>query len=407
LQVTSTLAVPRGTRGCRVDTIGDHPTHQLLPANFRLGELYGYAGGTPQPSSTGWTRPEKTHRLFASRLAQQVVKHVDYDTEYGFGLPYRQEPSVAAPVIRTHRLSRMPVRMLPDHPLQTTLFVELAKDVSVGVGAAWKERDGWKTRTASLGKCLTGTDATAFAIGMVLKDLPPILSRTNCRSAEIVTKSRSALTAIHNQSRWKVRTITDARRLAKRAEEAGSTLALTWLSSSVGSNGYKLASVAAQRAARQSPKAMRSASLSYVKQAMKERWKPMARLNKHIKNARKSFAARHLQLKSDHAITAVYLMRIEKAEDARCWWCSGSRQTVTHLLLECRKWRRERESRVQKLEAKDITISETSDQKNVRPEKRQSLVWRQCYSGHARIRGEDRSRQEAGSRKQQNQLVGY
>jgi hypothetical protein len=30
----------------------------------------------------------------------------------------------------------MPMRMLPDHPLQTTLFVELAKDVSVGVGAA-------------------------------------------------------------------------------------------------------------------------------------------------------------------------------------------------------------------------------------------------------------------------------
>ena len=48
----------------------------------------------------------------------------------------------------------------------------------VGVGAAWKERDGWQTRTASLGKCLTGTDATAFAIGMVLKDLPPMTGGT-------------------------------------------------------------------------------------------------------------------------------------------------------------------------------------------------------------------------------------
>jgi hypothetical protein len=66
---------------------GDHPTHQLLPANFRLGELYGYEGGTPQPSSIGWTRPKKTHRLFGSRLAQQIVKHVYYDTEYGFDLP--------------------------------------------------------------------------------------------------------------------------------------------------------------------------------------------------------------------------------------------------------------------------------------------------------------------------------
>jgi hypothetical protein len=72
----------------------------------------------------------------------------------------------------------MPIRMLPDHPLQTTLFVELAKDVSIGVGAAWKERDGWKTRTALLGKYLTETDATSSAIGLVLEDLPQILSRT-------------------------------------------------------------------------------------------------------------------------------------------------------------------------------------------------------------------------------------
>jgi hypothetical protein len=30
---------------------GDHPTHQLLPANFRLGELYRHEGATGQPSS--------------------------------------------------------------------------------------------------------------------------------------------------------------------------------------------------------------------------------------------------------------------------------------------------------------------------------------------------------------------
>lgn len=154
-------------------------------------------------------------------------------------------------------------------------------------------------------------------------------------------------------------------RLAKRVEEAGGTLALTWLSGSVSSNGYKVASVAAQRAARQSPKVMRSASLSYVKQAVKERWKPKTRLNKHVKDARKSFAARYLQLKSGHAITAAHLMRIGKAEDARCWWCSDSRQTVAHLLLECRKWRREREAMVRKLKARDITISETPDRRNL------------------------------------------
>lgn len=345
---------------------GDHPTHQLLPANFRLGELYGYEGSTPQLSSIGWTRPEKTHRLFGSRLAQQIVKHVDYDVEHGFDLPCRQEPAVKAPAIRTQRTSRMPIRMLPDYPLQTTLFVELAKDGSVGVGAAWTERDGWKTRAASLGKYITETDATIFAIDMALKQLPPILLRTSHGGAEIVTKSRSALTAIQDQNSWQLRTITEVKRLARRVEEKGVTLALTWLPSSSGSHGYKAASAAAQQAAKQSPKTMRSASLSYVKQAVKERWKPRMRLNKHVKVARKASAARYLQLKSGHAITAAYLMRIGKAEDARCWWCNGSRQTVDHLLLECRKWRREREILIQKLKAREIAVSETPDRRNLK-----------------------------------------
>jgi hypothetical protein len=102
---------------------------------------------------------------------------------------------------------------------------------------------------------------------------------------------------------------------------------------------------------------MRSALLLYVKQAVKERWKPITRVNKHVKDARKSCAARYLQLKSGYVTTAVHLMRIGKAEDARCWWCNSIRQTIVHLLLECRKWRREREAMVKKLKAKDITVS--------------------------------------------------
>jgi hypothetical protein len=114
-------------------------------------------------------------------------------------------------------------RFLSNHPLQTTLFVELAKDVSTGLGAAWKERDGWKTKTASLGRYVTESDATSFAIGMVLEDLPQMLPKTTHRKAEIVTKSKVTLKSIQSQSRWEVRTITDTKRLAKRVEEAGGT----------------------------------------------------------------------------------------------------------------------------------------------------------------------------------------
>lgn len=89
-------------------------------------------------------------------------------------------------------------------------------------------------------------------------------------------------------------------------------------------------------------------------------------MNDHIKNGRKSVAARYLQLKSGHAITGEHLRRIGKADDARCWWCSERRQSVAHLLLECRKWRREREVMRRSLTAKNITLSETPDRRNLK-----------------------------------------
>jgi hypothetical protein len=59
---------------------------------------------------------------------------------------------------------------------------------------------------------------------------------------------------------------------------------------------------------------MRSASLSYVQQAVKEKWRQRTKINKQIKEAKKSTAARYLQLKSGHAITGVHLLRIKKSK---------------------------------------------------------------------------------------------
>jgi hypothetical protein len=102
-----------------------------------------------------------------------------------------------------------------------------------------------------------------------------------------------------------------------------------------------------------------------VKQAVKEKWRPITWVNKHIKDAKRLVAARYLQLKSGHAVTGVHLLRINKVQDARCWWYGGSKQTVIHLMLECRKWRRERETMLQRLRAKSVTITERRDRKDL------------------------------------------
>lgn len=124
---------------------------------------------------------------------------------------------------------------------------------------------------------------------------------------------------------------------------------MTWLSDNSDVEGYKIASAAAQKVANQQAREMRSASLSFLKQTIKERWKPANKVNNQIKNAKKSSTARYLQLKCGHTTTGAHLLRIGKARDAQFWWCGEGSQTVSHLLLECRKWRRQRESMLRKL----------------------------------------------------------
>ena len=58
-------------------------------------------------------------------------------------------------------------------------------------------------------------------------------------------------------------------------------------------------------------------------------------------------------------------MRTERVDDARCWWCNDSRQSVAHLMLKCRKWRRERERMLHALEAKKIKISTRRNEQDV------------------------------------------
>lgn len=115
---------------------GDHPTRQLLPASFRLGELYRHEGATGQPSSTGWTQPEKAQRSLGGRLAQQVVKYIVYDTEHGFELACKVSSPTTSLMVRTQGYSHMPERMSPDNPQQLTVFIIAVKNISFGVGAA-------------------------------------------------------------------------------------------------------------------------------------------------------------------------------------------------------------------------------------------------------------------------------
>jgi hypothetical protein len=92
--------------------------------------------------------------------------------------------------------------------------------------------------------------AVEHGLDKAREDAPAIREQTctaNCETRKI--------------RQWVLRTMTDARRDAKRLGEEGSAVAPTWLPSSTSSNGGKIADTAAQWATKRPPRAMRSASL--------------------------------------------------------------------------------------------------------------------------------------------------
>ena len=119
---------------------------------------------------------------------------------------------------------------------------------------------------------------------------------------------------------------------------------------------------AAGRAAQQQPRQMRPASLSNLQQRVNTRWQHSPKLNKHLGKAKKSVATRYLQLESGHAVTGVHLLRSKQSQDARCWWCTNGRQSVAHIMLTCRKWRREREEMLNAPELIKIKRSDGRDE---------------------------------------------
>jgi hypothetical protein len=44
---------------------------------------------------------------------------------------------------------------------------------------------------------------------------------------------------------------------------------------------------------------------------------------------------------SSWGLMAIYLRRIGKREDTKCWWCGHEHQTWDHLFKWCKRWKRE------------------------------------------------------------------
>jgi hypothetical protein len=339
----------------------EHPTHQLLPANFRMGQLYRHEGARDRLSSVGWLDSEKTHRTLGGRLAQQVAKVVTYDTEYGFHLSQREAASPKS--LETSSDDRISVSQRTDQE-QTqvlTLFAASAdartQNKNFGAGVAWLDKSRWRTRSTPLGRYLTAIDADLFAISGAIKEAGAILRKEEMREVDIVSASRGALAAISGANYQISPLVGNNVAQVKQLRSQGYTLRMVQAPEDGSTEGMTAAHASANQAARRQPQQLRSASLSYVQQSVRETKPTVAKMNKYLGDSRKSVTARYLQLKSGHAVTGMHLFRMRRVQDSRCWWCGSRQQSVGHLMFQCRKWRRERKSMLNTLASKKIEIS--------------------------------------------------
>jgi hypothetical protein len=119
---------------------------------------------------------------------------------------------------------------------------------------------------------------------------------------DILSASQGALAAVFWATPWKSPLVRDTITKSEQLRNHGCTLKLVQAPDDEETEGMNAVRTIATRAARRQPRQLRSASLSYAQQRVRETKPTVAKINKYLGDLRKSAKARYLQLKSGHAV---------------------------------------------------------------------------------------------------------
>jgi ribonuclease HI len=244
----------------------------------------------------------------------------------------------------------------------------------VGCAAVWLTNNGtWKKHQYHLGKKKEINDAELFAITEALKMANRYqIGDREMDTIHIYTDSMSALKRIQESTptagQWITKTIVEREKALSRT---GWNTIYHGVPGHSKIAGNKNADHAAKEAAKgpnqngvqHMSKAESFTSIAHLTRITKEkRTKELMEWIKSLVEGRTGYQApeyqkpdpaamtttkrittRYFQLKTTHALTGAHLKRIKTIDDDRCWWCNNrERQTVQHLLKDCKRWRQER-----------------------------------------------------------------
>ncbi|KKA22183.1 hypothetical protein T310_3782, partial [Rasamsonia emersonii CBS 393.64] len=159
-----------------------------------------------------------------------------------------------------------------------------------------------------------------------------------------------------------------AHRAAQALEARGRQTTIQWAPGHHGIEGNERADQAAKRAAAKTLRGGPSElSIAYINRARteairarKQQWLTRALGHRTLDAQRayraqpgwkpdpvaaaapKKIASRYYQLKTGHAAIGTYLQKIQVRDSEACQGCQAPKESVYHLLFECREWRKQR-----------------------------------------------------------------
>jgi ribonuclease HI len=348
-----------------------------LPKDYMAKQMLqlGSTKNNEDASNLEYRPPETPKRQ--TNLGHRLNKHLSgtIDPQIGVEPICRANPTIKGKVIiqdrETATTNATQASMIPGSIFTDGSRLETGE---VGCAAVWLTNNGtWKKHQYHLGKKKEINDAELFAIA----EAPKMANRYQIGDREmdtlhIYTDSMSALKRIQGSTptagQWITKTIVEREKALSRI---GWNTIYHWVPGHSKIAGNENADHAAKEAAKgpnqngvqHISKAESFTSIAHLNRITKEkRTKESKEWIKSLVEGRigyqapehqkpdpaamtttKRIATQYFQLKTTHALTGTHLKRIKTIDDDRCWWCNnGERQTVQHLLKDCKRWRQER-----------------------------------------------------------------